>query len=97
MPMLARENIRVVVTCDSSILRATVRRNVWRTAELSLFVLTGEWGNLKLFEQARMLIWWWPTIVIQAETGPQGGAWRVPLDLRSMATMQRMFGDPNSA
>jgi hypothetical protein len=76
MPTLARQDIQVVVTLDSRILKATVRRDVWRAAGLSLFVMDAAWGNLTIFEQARRLIWWWPEIVAQSEAGPQGGAWQ---------------------
>lgn len=90
---LPRDGVHVVVTKDSRILNATVRRDVWRTAGLSLFVLDAKWGNLTLFEQARRLIWWWPVIAAQAALGPQGAAWRVSADM-SAGGMQRLFGEP---
>jgi hypothetical protein len=96
IPAMANHNVQVVVTLDSSILQATLRRDVWRAAGLSLFVMSGDWGNLKLFEKVRMLIWWWPAIVAQAETGPQGGAWQVPLEVRTMP-LRQIFADPETA
>lgn len=87
---LPKADVHAVVTKDSRILNATVRRDVWRDAGLSLFVLDGKWGNLRLFEQARRLIWWWPAIVARAEAGPRGAAWRVSADL-SASGMRRLF------
>jgi hypothetical protein len=96
MRQLRGRSIDVVVTRDSRILTATVRRDVWRTVGLSLFVLDGKWGNLRLFEQARRLFWWWPAIASQAETGPTGAAWRISTEMRE-DTMQRMFPDIGAA
>ena len=76
---LPREGVHVVVTRDSRILQASVRRDIWRAAGLALFVLEARWSDIKLLAQARALVWWWPRIVAQAEAGPPGGAWEVKL------------------
>lgn len=93
MVELRRRAVEAVVTKDSAILAAAVRRDVWRDLGLSLFVLDGRWGNLRLFEQARRLIWWWPIIVEQAREGPQGGAWGVSAELR-IGAIRRLFPEP---
>jgi hypothetical protein len=93
MPLLAGRGARGVVTKDSSILRASVRRDVWRRARLTVFVLNKGWGNLPLFEQARALVWWWPAIVERGSSGPTGAAWELSTDLR-MSGIRRMFSDP---
>lgn len=90
LPLLRGRGVHVMVTRDSSVLSASVRRGIWRASGLTLFVLDGKWGNLGLFEQARRLIWWWPVIVQQAEAGPQGGAWRLPPEFHAGA-MRRLF------
>jgi len=90
LPMLHGKGVHAMVTRDSSVLAASVRRGVWQASGITLFVLDGKWGNLRLFEQARRLIWWWPIIVQQAEEGPQGGAWRLPPDFQASG-MQRIF------
>jgi hypothetical protein len=68
---LGRRGIHAVVTCDSRILRATVRRDVWRAAGLSLFIMAAKWSDVRLFDQARGLIWWWPAIVGRRKLGPK--------------------------
>jgi hypothetical protein len=70
---LAKRNFAALLTRDSSILAASVRRDVWRYSLLSVFMFDGKWGNLPLFELARRLVWYWPAIVQQANEGPQGG------------------------
>lgn len=90
MPELGRRGIHAMVTRDSSILRSAVRRKIWIQERITLFVLDGRWGNLRLFEQARGVIWWWPYIVSQAEEGPEGAAWAIAPDLRRSG-MSRMF------
>lgn len=93
MPLLAQRGTRGVVTKDSSILRASVRRDVWRRANLTVFVLSNAWGNLTLFQQSRALVWWWPEIVERATTGPTGAAWELTAELRRSG-IRRMFPDP---
>lgn len=90
MSELRQRGIGAMVTRDSSILRATVRRSVWQMTGLSLFVLDGKWGNLRLFEQGRALIWWWPHLIAQLQSEPAGAAWQVPVDLQA-SKMKRMF------
>ena len=92
LEVLPRQGVNAVVTMDSRILNASVRREIWRTAGLTLFVLDRKWGNLSLFEQSRCLIWWWPFIADAAVIGPQGAAWRVSASLGT-AGLQRMFED----
>lgn len=87
---LPRQGVHAVVTLDSRILSASIRRDVWRNAGLTLFVAAAAWGNLPLFEQARQLIWWWPAIAAAAIAGPQGAAWRIPVT-GSVGALQRMF------
>lgn len=80
MSELAERGFATLVTCDSSMLSASVRRNVWRLARISIFLCDGKWGNLPLFETARRLIWYWPEINRQSLEAPQGGAWRLAAD-----------------
>jgi hypothetical protein len=87
---LSAKGFVALVTRDSSMLSASVRRDVWRSSGISVFMGDGKWGNLKLFEQARLLICWWPTIAAQADSGPQGGAWRMPADAKASG-LQRVF------
>jgi len=87
-----QHGVHAVVTMDSRILKASVRRDVWRSAGLTLFVLEAAWGNLKLFEQARRLFWWWPAITDAAAAGPQGAAWQVSSELIARG-LRRMFED----
>jgi len=89
---LPEKGISAVVTMDSRILSASIRREVWRVAGLTLFVMDGKWGNLSLFEQGRRLIWWWPSIAAVAMTGPQGAAWSVLVALVPSG-LYRIFED----
>jgi hypothetical protein len=79
---LHRRNFRAVVTKDSKILAASVRRQAWQTTTLSLFVFHGSCGNLPLFEQMRCLIWWWPSIYQEAAQGVSPAVWTVRRELR---------------
>lgn len=88
---LHNRDIRVVVTRDSRILNASIRRDAWRASGVTLFVCDSKWGNLPLFQLASRHIAWWPRIVEQAQAGPQGAAWRAPL---AEGTMVRLFADP---
>ena len=83
MGELTRRGIGAMVTRDSAILRATVRRDVWKVTGIGLFILEGKWGNLRLFDQGRSLLWWWPHLVTQLHSGPAGAAWKVPTEFRS--------------
>jgi len=85
---LAGRGFAALVTRDSSMLSASVRRDVWRRSAVSVFVCDGRWGNLALFELARRLVWWWPAIVTQAQAGPQGGAWRISADMTTTGMRQ---------
>ena len=87
---LGKLGYAAMVTTDSSILRAALRRDAWQHSGLTLFVLDGRWGNLSLFDRARRLIWWWPDLVAKAGEGPQGAAWRVAPE-RSPANMVRIL------
>ncbi len=87
---LPRQGVNVVVTLDSRILKVSVRRDVWRNAGLTLFVMDRKWGDLSLFEQGRRLIWWWPSIADAATAGPQGAAWSVAATLAPNG-LQRIF------
>ena len=78
MGELRRHGVDVVVWKDSRVLAASIRRDAWRSSSLTLLILDGRWGNLKLFAQARLLIWWWPEFVRLAQVGPQGAAWMIP-------------------
>ena len=89
---LAGRRFAALVTRDSSMLSASVRRDVWRASGVSVFMYDGKWGNLLLFEQARRLIWWWPEIITQASGGPQGGAWRVPVEFKPKG-LQQVFAE----
>ena len=89
---LPQKGVNAVVTMDSRILNASIRREVWRSAGLTLFVMDRRWGNLPLFEQGRRLIWWWPSIADAAATGPQGAAWSVSATLATSG-LQRVFED----
>ncbi|HEY5301864.1 MAG TPA: hypothetical protein VIJ55_14405 [Acetobacteraceae bacterium] len=96
LAQLPRDGVHVMVTRDSRILRASVRRDIWRAAGLTLFVLEARWSDIKLFAQARALVWWWPRIVAQAEAGPPGGAWEVKLPPADGGELRRMFPDPGA-
>lgn len=90
---LGRLGFAAIVTKDSSMLSASVRRAAWRLSGISVFLCDGKWGNLSLFQQARRLIWWWPELVEQASAGPQGGAWRIPAEWKPNG-LQQVFVDP---
>lgn len=53
---LGRRNFAALITRDSRILKAAMRRDAWQHSGLTLFILSGKWGNLDLFEQSRRLI-----------------------------------------
>jgi hypothetical protein len=85
---LANQGVHVLAAKDTRMLAASVRRDAWRSSGLTLFLLDGTWGNVSLFEQARGVFWWWPHLVAQAQAGPQGSAWTVPLT-QNVAKLRR--------
>jgi hypothetical protein len=89
---LGQRGFAALVTRDSRMLSAAARRAVWRNSRVSVFMADGKFGNLSIFEQARRLFWWWPTIVQQGQAGPQGGAWRIAADLVPSG-MRQVFAD----
>lgn len=93
---LGKRGFAAMVTRDSSILSATLRREAWQHSALTLFVLDGRWGNLALFEMARRLIWWWPDLHAKTIEGPQGAAWRVLPD-PGPANIRRILADLDSS
>ncbi len=92
LSQLGNRGFAALVTRDTSMLSASVRRNVWRSSGISVFMGDGKWGNLPLFEIARGLLWYWPMIVQQVREGPQGGAWRPSAELRRNG-MHRVLAD----
>jgi len=66
-----------LISRDSRILHPLIQRGAWRDAKVTLFLLDGKWGSLRLGEIARRLLFLWPDIVKQAEGAPLGPAWRV--------------------
>jgi len=93
---LGKQKFAALVTFDSAMLSASVRRNVWRLSGVSVFMTEGKWGNLLLFEKARRLIWWWPAIIDQARSGPQGGAWRLSAEMVPSG-MQQVLAESDGA
>jgi len=90
---LSKRGLAALLTRDTSMLSASVRRDVWRVSGISVFMCDGRWGNLSLFEIGRRLVWYWPAIVRQVHAGPQGGARRISSELREDG-MRRVFADP---
>jgi hypothetical protein len=90
---LSKRGFAALVARDTSMLSASVRRDVWRSSGVSVFMCDGKWGNLSHFEIGRRLIWYWPAIVRQVHEGPQGGAWRISAELREDG-IRRVFADP---
>lgn len=88
----SKRSFAALLTRDTSMLSASVRRDMWRVSGMSVFMCDGRWGNLSLFEIGRRLVWYWPAIVRQVHEGPQGGAWRISVDLREDG-VRRMFAD----
>jgi hypothetical protein len=89
---LSKRGFAALLTRDTSMLSASVRRDVWRWSGVSVFMCDGRWGNLSLFEIGRRMVWYWPAIVQQVHAGPQGGAWRISAELREDG-VRRVFAD----
>jgi hypothetical protein len=89
---LGKRGFAALLTRNSRMLSASVRRDVWRTSGISVFVCEGRWGSLPLFEIVRRLLWYWPIIVRQVQEGPQGGAWRLSTELRESG-LARVLAD----
>jgi hypothetical protein len=66
-----------VITRDGKILQAATRRIAWRKSGITLFLLAERWGELKLHDLFRGLIFWWPAIVQHADAAAAGTAWTV--------------------
>jgi hypothetical protein len=63
IPVVARAGGHVVVSGDR---RMTTRKHelqALRTAKLTTFILSKGWAHLPFWDQAWLLVRWWPTIV----------------------------------
>jgi hypothetical protein len=77
MPVLGAKGPHAVITRDGEILRASVRLEAWMASGLTLLLLDGRWGQLRIPELTRAIIYWWPLMVEQAEAAKTGTAWTV--------------------
>jgi hypothetical protein len=66
-----------LVARDGRMLEPLMQRPAWRASGVTVFLLGKKWGNLKLAELSRRLLFLWPTLVDYAQQGGQGVAWRV--------------------
>lgn len=66
-----------LVARDGRMLESLIQRQAWRDSGVTVFLLAKHWGQLKLGELSRRLLFLWPTLVEYAEQGGQGVAWRV--------------------
>lgn len=78
MPALGARGPHAVVTRDGEILRASVRLHAWMASGLTLLLLDGRWGQLRIPELTRALVYWWPLMAEQAQAAMPGTAWTVP-------------------
>lgn len=66
IPRLSAEGDWIVVSGDCKIRSKPTERKVFFEAKLVTFFLAPGWINCKLWEQAALLIHWWPRIKAQA-------------------------------
>ncbi len=66
-----------LIARDGRMLEPLSQRQAWRESGVTVFLLGKAWGNMKLGELSRRLLFLWPTLVDHAEQGGQGVAWRV--------------------
>jgi predicted nuclease of predicted toxin-antitoxin system len=78
LPALANEREWIIVTADSQFRRKAGEREVFRKARLTTFILASGWMKLRLWEQAALLVRWWPKIRDQARLAESGAAFEIP-------------------
>lgn len=66
-----------LIARDGKMLEPLMQRQAWRESGVTLFLLAKQWGQLKLWDLSRRLLFLWPQLVAHAEDGGQGLAWRV--------------------
>jgi PIN like domain len=76
---LGQEGDWIVISGDPRISRNRHEREVWRQAQLTTFFLAKGWMNQKIWDQAVILVRWWPRIVEQAKFVQPGAVFEIPI------------------
>ena len=75
---LGQERDWVIVSGDSRIARNTVLQRTWKRTGLTAFFLAPGWLKLRYWDQAALLVSWWPRIIEQAAQVSPGSGFEVP-------------------
>ncbi|HVF59771.1 MAG TPA: hypothetical protein VNJ70_08190 [Thermoanaerobaculia bacterium] len=78
VPRLASEGEWVIVSGDCKIRTKPQERQVFFAAQLTTFFLAPGWTNCGFWEQAFLLVKWWPKIGEQARLVERGRVFEVP-------------------
>jgi hypothetical protein len=68
----------VVITRDIRIRRRAIERSAWTKGGKIVFFLSSGWSRHKFWDQAWLLIRWWPSIVEAAKAANPGDGFTVP-------------------
>jgi PIN like domain len=77
-----RDRSWIVISGDYRILRNKHELEAWKRARLTMFVFAKGWMNRGFWEQAVLLVRWWPFILDTAPRFQPGAALEVPLGSR---------------
>ncbi|MHB1045800.1 MAG: PIN-like domain-containing protein [Thermoanaerobaculia bacterium] len=78
LPALAEEGGWIIVTADTQFRRKAGEREVFRRARLTTFILAPGWLKKNLWDQAALLVRWWPAVRDQAQLAVPGAAYEIP-------------------
>ncbi len=78
IPALAKEKDWIIISGDCKLRKKPDERTVFYGAGLTTFFLAPGWINVGFWEQAALLVRWWPSIRNQASLAEAGSVFEIP-------------------
>jgi hypothetical protein len=75
---LGKEGGWISISGDMRIAKLQHEREAWRQSKLTAFFMLKGWTSAEFWDQAWMLIRWWPLIIRQAEMVAPGAGFEIP-------------------
>ena len=76
---LANERDWIIISGDPRITRNPVEKKAWLDSGITGFFLGWGWASLPLWQQASVLLRWWPQIIAKAKKFPRGAGFIAPV------------------
>ncbi len=78
IPTLAKEGNWIIISGDEAIQRRPAERKVFSDAKLTTFFLASAWPRAPFWDQAYLMVRWWPRITKFAQQAPAGTVVQIP-------------------